>query len=134
MGIERCPLCDWDAEVKVHLSGSYSYECKTCGRYILTGLLRRALPPESEQDKALFQYLKAYTRQASEPGDEIPLLDVSDWRNAARAHAGTPIAVKLRKLMHLIAKRSGGIGGRGELVADRDYPLIDALSLRSRCR
>ena len=103
--------------------------CETCGQFVISGILARSFAsiPWSPKDEKLRPYLSAYTRQASDRGEHV-VLEVDNWRDFARSHAGTSIQVRLRKTLEMLAKQSKEIGARVILRYERAYPLVDAKS------
>jgi hypothetical protein len=81
----------------------------------------------SAEDEKLRPFLSAYTRQATERRERVSL-DVSTWRDFARAHAGASIQTKLRKTLEWLARQSPEVGARVEVPYERSYPLVDARS------
>lgn len=131
----RCPICGLTASERQdpHRDAS-TFDCRRCGQFTMTGRLIRmlagVLDPAGQQ---LRPYLSAYTKQTSAAGRRVVVdaetsADTENWRDAARAHAATPVSVKALKLLRLIEARSAFPGDFVTLDLAHDYPLLDPLN------
>jgi hypothetical protein len=122
---KQCPLCDGKASVYLPNGIDARIECSRCGRFKVTRVLYTTVLRHKNSDaevQGLLPYVSAYTRQASERGEEI-FLENSNWKDFALAHKSTPISRKTTKLLELIAARST-YGHRAQLDSTNDLPLV----------
>jgi hypothetical protein len=120
-----CPICSSKCEINGMSGRDASWvSCNLCGIYGCTRQLLMEL--KSANDRSLFPYLSAHTRQASDRGDRV-LLMTDNWEGFAKAHINTSVSQKVYKLLKLIADRSYHPGSRVE-IASNDRALIDVAS------
>lgn len=129
-GAKLCPICTLDARIdRVPNRLVYEIECNRCGKFVMSEPLLLAMKETrlNADDQGLLPYLSAHTRQATEMGI-LTELNTDNWQDLARAHTATPVSRKVNKLLELIAERSSHPGDIVEIVAELDYPLVDARS------
>ncbi len=128
MNRRQCPLCGWDAlEEREPRRDALFVECPTCGRYLISEFLLTVPQAISAEDKRLWQYLPAHTRQATEAG-RVAEISSENWRDLTRSHMNTPVATKLRKVLEYVSQRSRFPGDQIEINFGSTYPLFDAAS------
>ncbi len=123
-----CPICGLNSfEEQLGGRDAYTFECKRCGTFAMTGrLLRQFRGHEHEPDDLkLRPYLSAYTKQTSMAGT-TPMLGSENWRDVARAHMGTPVPAKVLKLLRLFETGSDHPGASVRTIPELDFPLLDA--------
>lgn len=126
-----CPICGTPTAKIIRAANGeiVNVRCRTCGNFaVVASFYRIGLNgPKSKPEISKFlPYLSAYTRQASERGEQV-MLDSRNWQDFALAHMGTPISKKVTKLLEVMAARSGP-GSRIPIDHKDDYPLVDAES------
>jgi hypothetical protein len=123
---QTCCICRQEPTSVEHRStgDDYRYQCPRCGTFLVTGTTYALLWDTPHQN--LLPYLSAFTRQASERGEE-PRVDIETWRPIADGYRRTPIDTKLDRLLRYYAELSGSPGRRFALdEALQNYSLFAA--------
>jgi hypothetical protein len=103
-------------------------ECGRCGNFKIARLLYvTALRPNyiTDEAKELLPYLSAYTRQASDRGEQVDL-NPDNWKHFALACKQTPPVEKIEKLLKVAAARSRP-GHTAKFDPKTDPPLVGAV-------
>ncbi len=121
----KCPICGGSAIVGTR--NPVDVKCSRCGSFKITNTAVTVISSKRSNPKmkGLFTSLSAYTRQASERGEEI-ILDSQNWEGFARANQGTPYSQKVIKLLEVLAARSVAPGHPVRFDGKSDFVLIDA--------
>ena len=124
---KKCPLCEWDASAaESSTEFAWRFRCERSGDFVAT---RRWLVDNVESPraahKAMLPALEAYIRARNKQG-EVPVRLTDDWLERAAGHARTPVRVKLRKLLELLAEE-GRPGTEVRIDPVREAPAIDAV-------
>ena len=122
-----CPICRGNATQRdPPTRDAIELDCPRCGRPIIVGsLFRSGAFAETLGQEDLGWALSAFTRQATERGEQI-ILDTRNWRDLARAHMGTSVVRKLRMLLELLGNRTAAPGALAAVNYETDASLIDA--------
>jgi len=123
-----CPMCRESAEMG-RSSRGYEISCKVCGGdgpYVLGPTLFSILngAAADSADAKLARYLSAHVRQYK--GSRPVVLTSDDWKGLAEGIRSTPVAMKIEKLLRLIAGQSSYPGESVKISGQFDYPLVDA--------
>jgi hypothetical protein len=102
---------------------SYEIGCAACGDYWIS----EAALTEIEREPVLRGCVSVATREASDAKRPLALTR-DNWRDIARTFVGTPIGVKIQRLLGLARKRSRWYGDSVMLYLDADWPLLHAYS------
>lgn len=100
-----CPICGQRAIVTnvASMIDGYKVACDRCGTVVVPGILIRTVLKGQNSDshiKEFLPYLSAYTRQATERGEQV-VLDKTNWQDFALAHKGASIFRKSTKILEL---------------------------------
>jgi len=126
MNRRQCPLCGWDALAEREPRRDALFvECQLCGRYVISELL--LIRTITDDEKRLWPYLRAHTRQATEAG-RVAEISSDNWLDLARSHRDTPVATKLRKILDYVSQHSAFPGEAVDIDFPTKYPLFDASS------
>lgn len=122
----QCPLCSQEGVkhhglVRGHDMGAY--ECPTCGRFGLDGLLALDITSKSEDERYL---LSAAIRRASDAGQFTEITGKNYQAVLASAPRGESLAEGIDQLMMLLAARAPRFRTQVKYDKKRDYPLIGA--------
>jgi hypothetical protein len=101
-------------------------ECRVCGRWCSKPDLFVPNRKDPEQ-LPLLPYLAAHIRRSNAAGVRTVDLEADTWREAAEAHARSPIRKRLDLLLRLIERRTDYAGQYREIAQHAGiYPLVDA--------
>jgi len=115
----KCPLCKREAAIDPNRRGdAETFNCPRCGKFTIGGSLLSVLSHDQESHFLL----SGVTRNATERGEELPVLTMS-YKQVIEQIPHKTLEQKLNRLLEAIRKRTEFHGHSTSINPDIDYPL-----------
>jgi hypothetical protein len=119
----KCPLCDGivpNPERHPQEAGATIHNCKTCGRFAISGLVEAGLAYWPPRELGRRYHLSALTKNAK---SVVMINPETVQRLSDGLFVDPPIPQKIEAIVHWVAKQSKEIGQRVAIQPGHAYPI-----------